>query len=201
MQPNSDASQVPIDLFRKEAVEFSTTRRFDGPVLLARPRVLLSLATLLVSAAVVLLLFAAGASTARRVEGSASVVSVPGLVELLSPMSGAIFINAVEGSTVAKGDKLFTVQAFTGTTTAADSSARISTLILEKMESLRTEVRRVQSVTGRKIADLRLRESALLHELKALQEQEHLQDERLVIAENAVKKHRELAQSNFMGLC
>lgn len=185
-------------LFRAEAIE-ARRRQWLGEVRLLRPLSLsLMVAVLLASA------LAAGAwlvmgQYTRKAHVSGVLVPDRGWVRLVAPEGATVLERRVsEGQSVRAGDVLF-VLSLDRQTQAGAAQLRVQRSLDQRQSSLADSVRGQQRLADEQDAALRQRQRALAGESAQIDAEFALQQQRLVLAQQALDRLEALRADNFVS--
>lgn len=185
-------------LFRAEAIE-SRRRQWLGEVRLIRPVGLSVLvAVLLISALAVGAWLVLGQYT-RKAHVSGVLVPDRGWVRLVAPEGATVLERRVsEGQSVKAGDVLF-VLSLDRQTQAGATQLRVQRSLEQRQSSLADSVRGQQRLADEQDAALRQRQRALAGEGAQIDAEVALQQQRLVLAKQALDRLEALRGDNFVS--
>lgn len=186
------------NLFRPEALE-QRHREWLGSVQLTRP-VPLALATgfvVAVAMAVASYLFIGEYTRKARVTGY--LVPDRGVIRLVAPQTGTVLeSHAREGSRVRSGDVLF-VLSVGQSTLNGNTEAAIERSLAARQTSLAESVRRETQLQEARLATVDRQVEGVRRELASLGSEVELQDQRLQLAQEALKRLESLRGENFVS--
>ncbi len=180
------------DLFRKEAV-LHATRRLSGAVVLATPLSMRVLGLLFVGIVIAAVVFASLATYARKATVTGWLVPDQGMIRAIASAGGFVQALAVmEGDLVEKGATIAELQI-----AAVTAAGNVGEIIIQQ---LRAEIEATRARTEARIRGLdsearqvSVRLENLRAELRQLQTQADLQEQRLAIARQELERGEELA--------
>lgn len=193
------APPVSASLFRREALEARRPQLHGSIVLLpsAWSR-LTSLAALALAAALVLLIVF-GTHT-RRSTVIGQLYPLEGLIRVTTSQPGIVIESHVkDGQTVKRGDVLFVLSGDRMGPDAVDFQRGISMQIEARQRSLDTDRRRLILAEREESEQLDRRIASLRSEPERTRQQSRQQRLRIGIAEDAVKRYRELFERGFVS--
>jgi membrane fusion protein len=186
-------------MFRPEALAAAQTRG-QGTILLAQPlsqRVLAGLFTIVAAAVVLFICFF---SVTRQARVAGTLVPSKGLMRIASSQGGTVTKRLVsEGQAVHAGDPMFVVSSDHATRSLGNASQTISSLLEARRQSLDDDRTRQRVQESQRIDAARRKADELRSELQRIEEQIHLQEKRAALAEQSLKRYRDLATSGFVS--
>jgi membrane fusion protein len=186
-------------LFRTEMMSAAGKRAY-GSITLAQPPSLrwLTLASVLMAVAVAL--YFALASYTRKVQVMGVLVPSQGVLKLASPQAGVLTLLKVsEGQIVKAGEVLFEIGAQRNLVAAASVEQQTAAQIERKKKSLETERREQLQLLQEQQSGLEQRASSVLGELQQIEQELINQQNRLMLAEQNLKRYESLVTQNFVS--
>lgn len=185
-------------LFRPEAVD-AQRQQWLGGVQLVRPLGLAWVTAGVVCVVVAFGVFLALAQYTRKTTANGVVVPDRGLIRLVPSAPGTVLERRVaEGQSVRAGDVLF-VLAFERPLLAADAQDQVRRSLDERRRSLAETARAQLALTGSQRTALDRRLAALEAELAQIDIEAGLQQQRLVMAEQALARLQALQADQFIS--
>jgi|RhiMethySRZTD1v2_1073278.scaffolds.fasta_scaffold06839_12 membrane fusion protein len=186
------------DLFRREAVQYAGTR-LNGAVVLASPLSLKTLGLLLAATVFAAVGFAATTSYARKATVPGYIVPDQGMIRATTQAAGTLQSVVVQqGDRVKAGDRI-AVLGLAAETAAGNVGEAIS-------QSLRTERAAAESKAKARLAQLEverqqstIRLSKVEAELRQVVAQSRLQEQRVEIANDEVRRGQQVASKGFLS--
>lgn len=186
-------------LFRSEALQNATVRRY-GTVVLATPLSFQVLATMAAVIAVSVVVFFAAFSYQRKVQVVGVLLPESGLTRVVSPQSGVVVQRKVrEGAVVVAGTPLFVISNERYSTTLGDAAKGISSLLQVRKESLEADRLQLLKQSNERVDALARRVDDLQTEITRNEDQIRLQQRRVNISEEALKRFANLQSDNFVS--
>lgn len=187
-----------FSLFRPEAV-LGQQQSWLGSIQLIRPVSFAVLTTLvLVTVGVVALLLIEGRYT-RKAHVAGFLVPDKGVLRLLAQQSGTVVESrVVEGQAVRQGDILF-VLSTDRATLGGDTQAKVQTSIAAREKSLQETVRQRSSLQQEQRAGFDRQIVDIRRELAQLDAEAELQQQRLLLAQQAQARVESLRADNFIS--
>jgi membrane fusion protein len=187
------------NLFRQEALS-TQQHAWLGSIRLIRPVPLTLLATLAVLAAVGVVLFLGLGQYTRKAAVVGVLVPEKGVLRLHAPQTGTVVeSHAVEGQAVKQGDLLF-VLAVGRSTEGGDTQAAVQAGLNTRQLSLQQAVRQRQTLMLAQKEGLDRQAGDLQRELAQIDAEAELQRQRLVLAQQALDRHKGLLAENFISI-
>lgn len=185
-------------LFRPESVDAQSQHWLSG-VQLVRPLALSWLTAGVVCTALAVGIFLSFAQYTRKATTSGVLAPDRGLIRLM-PMAAATVVErrAIEGQAVRAGDVLF-VLALERPLLEGAAQALVRRSLDERRSSLADAARAQQALAGTRVAALDRRLSALDTELSRVDAEAALQQQRLVLAEQALARLQALQADRFIS--
>jgi membrane fusion protein len=186
------------NLFRPEALE-SGERQWLGGVQLTRPISFAVLTLLIVAASIGAAAFLVVGEYTRKARVTGYLVPDRGVIRLVAPRSGSLVeSHASEGLHVHRGDVLFILDI--GQTTASGSTqAMIERSLAAREVSLTGSIRREAELRDERIAAIDIQVEGMRRELASMASEAILQDQRIELAQEAMKRIESLRGDNFVS--
>lgn len=185
-------------LFRPEAID-AQRQQWLGGVQLVRPLALRWVTVGVVCAALALVAFLSLAQYTRKATAAGVLTPDRGLIRLVPAVAGTVVERRVsEGQAVKAGDVLF-VLALERPLLSGDAQAEVRRSLDERRRSLGEAARAQQVLAQTRVAALNRRLSALDAELAQLDAEGGLQQQRLALAEQALKRLQSLQAEQFIS--
>ncbi len=168
--------------------------------MLARPVSFSVLTCLFAGIAVSIVVFFMSFGYTRKAQVVGLIAPSTGIARVVSGQAGTIVERRVEeGRTVAAGDVLFVLSSERASATRGEAEGTISTLMESRRQNLAAE--RVQAATqGRQRSEATTRRARdLTAEVGRVDHQIALQQSRVLLAEEALKRYRHLAEVSFVS--
>lgn len=190
---------APRTLFRQQAIEHVTVCQY-GTVILTRPVSHIVLTFLFVTLALLLITFFAFFETNRKTPVQGMLVPTAGVVRVFSNQVGVIKeIRIKEGQFVREGEILFVVSSERSTADPRSTEALVSELLAQRRDSFHTELQQAKTQTGQRRAALQQRAQDLQGEIKRLDNQAHMQQQRIALSEQTVARFAQLKATNYIS--
>ena len=185
------------DLFRIEAV-LNATRRLPGSVVLATPLTVRILGTFFAGIVVTAVIFASLATYSRKTTVTGWLVPDKGTIRASASTGGVVQSFAVkEGDLVEKGAKIAEVRVAAETSTG-NVGERSILQIREQLDALRAKTRAKTEQLDAELTQVTLRRARLGIELKELQQQGDLQEQKIELAQQQLVRADQLtSRGNF----
>lgn len=186
------------NLFRREAIAHAT-RRLDGQVVLATPMSVSTLGLLLAIIVFAATTFAALGSYSRKATVVGYLIPDQGMIRATAPTSATLqSVMVREGDVVAAGDRI-AVLSLSTETAAGNVGDVISQGLTSEAQAarLKAESRLAQLEVEREQANIRLSKSETEH--KQISTQVGLQERRLQIARDELRRGVEIANKGFLA--
>ena len=185
------------DLFRKEAV-LNATRRLSGPVVLATPLTVRILGTFFGGIVVAAVIFASLATYSRKTTVTGWLVPDKGTIRASASTGGVVQSFAVkEGDLVEKGAKIAEIRVAAETSTG-NVGERAILQIREQLDALRAKTRAKTEQLDAELTQVTHRRAKLGIELKELQQQGDLQEQKIELAQQQLVRADQLnSRGNF----
>lgn len=198
MDKNNDTS-AGKELFRSQAVDYHRTKQY-GTVILAHSVSYRVLTLLAVMIAIALILFFIFFSTTRKAQSRGVLLPSSGVIRINSVQTGLLIERRVsEGQSVGAGDVLFVLNSERSSEHAPDAQKAISTLLKNRRDSFGRELEQAHQQSQQRILAMQRRVTHFQDEIHKLDNQIELQQQRVVIAEQAYQRFSELNKSNYIS--
>jgi membrane fusion protein len=188
----------PASLFRPESIQ-GQQQAWLGSIQLIRP---VSLAVLTASALIVVALVGTAlveGRYTRKAHITGFLMPDKGLLRLVSPQSGTVLERrVVEGQAVKQDDVLFVLSSDRATL-GADAQASVQTRLGEREQSLQATARQQTQLEQTQRAGLDKQIDALRREMGQLDNEAELQNQRLLLAQQAQARVEALRADNFIS--
>lgn len=185
--------------FRQEAVEHLTVRQY-GTVIITRPISHLAVTGAFLTLTALIISFFIFFETTRKAPIQGMLVPTGGVTKVFSGQLGVIKeIHIKEGQYVHKGDVLFVVSSERSTQDRQSTEARVSQLLVERRESFRIELEQVRKQARYRHIALQQHMRGLQSEVKRLDSQAQVQQQRLKMSQEAVTRFVQLKQTNYIS--
>jgi membrane fusion protein len=199
MTPTESPPAERKPLFRVEALQTATTRRY-GAVVLATPLSFGVLAGIAALVAVSVVTFFVAFDYQRKVQVAGVLLPESGLMRVVSPQGGVIVQRKVrEGAVVVAGTPLFVVSNERFSTTLGDATKGLSSLLQVRKDSLIAERQQLLKQSADRGEALERRASDLQAEIARNEDQVRLQQRRVGISEEAFKRFSNLQSDSFVS--
>jgi membrane fusion protein len=186
-------------LFRQQAIEHVTVRQY-GTVILTRPVSHLVLTFVFVTLAVLLIIFFVTFETTRKVPIQGMLVPTAGVTRVLSNQAGVIKeVRAKDGQFVREGEILFIVSSERSTSEQRSTEALVSELMTQRRKSFDTELLQAKTQSRNRRKALHQRSLDLQIEIKRLDSQTLIQQQRIVLSEQNVARFEQLKATNYIS--
>ncbi|MEW6706952.1 MAG: HlyD family secretion protein [Pseudomonadota bacterium] len=187
-------------MFRTEVLAAAQTGRTHGDILLARPPGHGVLVVLFATAAAAVVLFLCFFSVTRKAQVEGVLMPSQGLIRVVAGQSGVIAERRVaNGTAVRAGDVLFMLASDRASATVGDTAHTISALIQSRRASLLTERAQQRVQIAERIEAARSRSQQTKTELQRIEEQIGLQQRRVTLADDALRRYQDLQRSGFVS--
>jgi membrane fusion protein len=196
--PTPDTS-ARTPLFRQQALD-SARHKLHGEILLARPVSFSALTILFAGIAVGIIVFFALFGYTRKAQVVGVIAPSTGISRVVSGQAGTIVERRVEeGQTVAAGDVLFVLSSERASATRGEAEGTISALMELRRENLVTERGQASTQGRQRIAATAKRGKDLGAETDRIAGQIVLQERRVDLAQQALRRYQELADVSFIS--
>lgn len=185
-------------LFRTEAID-AQRQQWLGGVQLVRPLALAWVTAGVVVVAIAIAAFLALAPYTRKATAAGVLAPDRGLIRLVPAAQGTVVERRVtEGQSVQAGDVLF-VLSLDRPLLASDAQAQVRRSLDDRRRSLGEAARSQQALAAAQVATVERRIAALEGELAQIDAEAALQQQRLVLAEQALTRLQALQADNFIS--
>ena len=190
---------MTASLFRAEAIAHQRNARM-GDVLSVRTAPLAWLTGLFVLLALALMLFLGFGEYTRKARVVGFLAPSQGMVKVLATQAGTVIEKRVnEGQQVKQGDVLFVLAAEQASLESPDARAAAITNIVARRDSLLDELEKQDDLNRIRLQDRRDRATTLGGELRQLDQEIQLRQQRLASAQASVDKFRDLYARQFVA--
>lgn len=190
---------MTASLFRAEAIAHQRNARM-GDVLSVRTASLAWLTGLFVLLALALMLFLGFGEYTRKARVVGFLAPSQGMVKVLATQAGTVVEKRVnEGQQVKQGDVLFVLAAEQASLESPDARAAAITNIVARRDSLLDELEKQDDLNRIRLQDRRNRATTLAGELRQLDQEIQLRQQRLASAQASVDKFRDLYARQFVA--
>lgn len=197
--PASPINLASKTLFRQEAIEYATVRQY-GTVILTRPVSHIVLTYVFLTLTLLLITFFAVFETTRKAPIQGMLVPTTGVIRVFSSQIGVVKeIRVQEGQFVREGDILFFISSERNTSAHGSTEAFISELLAQRRDSFHTELQQARAQAAYRRAALRRRARDLQDEIKQLDHQVLMQQQRIVLSEQTVTRYTQLKATNYIS--
>jgi len=199
MLPKQSSDPRPKTLFRQEAINHVTVRQY-GTVILTRPVSHVVLTCVFVTLVSLLIAFFAFFETIRKAPIQGMLVPTTGVIRVFSNQVGVIRdIRVKEGQFVREGEVLFVVSSERSTSDPRSTEALISELLAQRRDSFHTELQQAKAQAGQRRAALQQRAQDLQSEIRRLDNQALMQQQRITLSEHTVARFAQLKATNYIS--
>lgn len=199
MLPKQSSEISSKNLFRQQAIEHVIVRQY-GTVILTRPFSHVLLTSVLVTLALLLIAFFVFFETTRRATIQGMLVPTAGVIRVFSNQIGVIKeIRIKEGQFVREGEILFVVSSERSTADPRSTEALISELLAQRRNSFHNELQQARAQAGHRRAALQQRAQDLQGEIRRLDNQALMQQQRVLLSEQTVARFAQLKATNFIS--
>lgn len=186
-------------LFRAEAMS-RQDRRF-GTIILTQPTCHTALSLLAAGFIVAIVWMLSAFEVTRKARIPGELLPVSGLIRIVAPQSGIIVERRIhDGHRVVEGDVLFVLGSERTTATRGDAETAVGALIESRRNSFVAEREQHGRQVRHRAAALQRRMASLARESERIDQQIELQQRRLALAEEALKRSAQLQAANFISL-
>jgi membrane fusion protein len=186
-------------LFRQQAIAHLSTQQY-GTVILARSVSHRFLTVLFVLIALSIVAFFVLFSTTRKAQSSGVLLPNAGVLRVLPTQSGIVMQKQVqEGQSVKAGDILFVLSSERSSASAGDAQKTISGLLQSRRDSYGTELKQSGVQAQQRLAALQSRVFGMQADSHKLDAQIALQQQRVAIAEQTLKRYSDLQATNYIS--
>lgn len=199
MLPKQSSEISSKNLFRQQAIEHVIVRQY-GTVILTRPFSHVLLTSVLVTLALLLIAFFVFFETTRRATIQGMLVPTAGVIRVFSNQIGVVKeIRIKEGQFVREGEILFVVSSERSTADPRSTEALISELLAQRRNSFHNELQQARAQAGHRRAALQQRAQDLQGEIRRLDNQALMQQQRVLLSEQTVARFAQLKATNFIS--
>lgn len=186
-------------LFRSEAVTHVTVRQY-GTVILTRSVSHIVLTYVFVALILLIVVFFAFFETTRKTAIQGMLVPTGGVIRVFSNQVGVIkAIQIKEGQFVREGEILFVVSSERSTADLRSAEALISELLAQRRDSFRSELQQAKTQARHRRTALQQRAQDLRGEIKRLDNQARMQQQRIALSEQTVVRFAQLKATNYIS--
>jgi membrane fusion protein len=197
--PEKSSDLACKSLFRQQAIEHVTVRQY-GSVILTRNVNHLILTWVLVTLALLLIIFFAVFETTRKVSIQGMLVPTAGVTRVFPNQVGVIKeVRVKEGQFVREGDILFVISSERSTSDPRSTEALISELLAQRRDSFHAELLQAKTQSKYRRAALQQRALDLQSEIKRLQNQALMQKQRIILSEQNLARFVQLKATNYIS--
>lgn len=198
--PSKQSSQSPsTTLFRQQAVEHATVRRY-GTVILTHFSSHAILTYIFVLLALLIIAFFVFFETTRKSQIQGMLVPTAGVVRVYSNQLGIVKeIRVKEGQFVREGDVLLVISSERSSSNSRSTEALISELLEQRRNSLFAELGQAKVQATQRQTALRQRTHDLQSEIKRLDNQAYMQQQRIILTEQTVARFVQLKATNYIS--
>lgn len=196
-QENSQQAARP--LFREAAISHQGHRMY-GTVILQYPEIFKWLTAAIIVMMGLLIAFFFLFSTTRKAQANGVLIPAAGLIKVIPVQAGIIMEKYIrEGQAVKKGDVLFVLSGDRAGSDGQDAQKTISRLLESRRDSYSTEMHQVREQSTQRSQSLqqKIRDAEL--DAVKIQDQILLQQQRVDMAEQNVKRFKELQSTNYIS--
>jgi membrane fusion protein len=187
-------------LFRSQVLEHISTKKY-GTVILVRSISHRWLTLLSALIAVTIVAFFFFFSTTRKAQGQGVLLPTTGVIRILPTQSGVITEKLVrEGQLVQAGDTLFVLSNERSSVNFDNAQKIISKLLESRRNSYSTELKQHDVQTQLRVTTAEQRISDMGAEIKTLEAQIDLQQQRVFLSELTLKRFSSLREGNNVSL-
>lgn len=198
--PLEQSSSFPANsLFRKQAIEHVTSSQY-GKVVLTRPISYTVLTCVFVTLASLLIAFFASFETTRKETIQGMLVPSAGVIRAYPNQVGVVKkIDVREGQFVREGDILFVISSERNTAEPRSTEALISELLVQRRDSIHTELQHARAQSEQRRTALQQRARDLQGEIRQLDNQALIQQQRIALSEQTVVRFTQLKATNYIS--
>lgn len=198
--PTQSSTNLRKTLFRQQAIEHVSVRGY-GTVILTRPLSHVVLTCVFVTLALLLIKFFAFFETTRKASIQGMLVPTSGVIRVFSSQAGVIKeVRIKDGQFVREGEILFVVSSERSTADPRSTEALISELLTQRRDSFYTELKQAHVQAGQRRAALQRRARDLQDEIKRLETQTRIQEQRVVLSEQTMARFAQLKATNYISV-
>jgi len=171
-----------------------------GTVILSHSYSHLILTCVFVSIVMTLIAFFAFFETSRKTPIQGMLVPTSGVIRVYFNQFGVIKeVRVKEGQLVKKGDILFVVSSERNTSDVRSTEVQIAELLTQRRDSIHAESQQAKKQAEQRRAALEQRTSDLHGELERLENQVHMQKQRVSLSEQTLGRFTQLRVTNFIS--
>ncbi len=197
--PNRRDASASAPLFRQQALA-NTRQRLHGEILLARPLSFSALTTLFTAIAVGIVAFFVFFGYTRKVQVTGTIAPTAGISRVVSGQAGIIVERRVEeGQTIGAGDVLFVLSSERASTSRGEAEGAVSALLESRRGNFVTEQAQALAQGRQRAEAIGRRTRDLTAEIVRIDGQIVLQQRRVTLAQEAVKRYNDLAAVSFIS--
>jgi membrane fusion protein len=186
-------------LFREEAVQHAAVKSL-GEVILTQPVSHKVLTAVFSCIGIALVLFFCLFSYSKKANVSGILLPTGGLARVVDAQPGVVVERLVaEGQNVRAGDVLFVIKSDRASLTQGDAAQTVSSLLGERLESLRHEKEQLQKQSEDRLEASAQKVAHLEASLPIFDEQILLQKQKVSIAEDNYNRFHNLEASHFVS--
>lgn len=199
MLPKQSSEISPKTLFRQQAIEHVMVRQY-GTVILTRSFSHVVLTCVFVTLVLLLIAFFTLFETTRKAPIQGILVPTAGVIRVFSNQIGVIKeIRIKEGQFVREGEILFVISSERSTSDPRSTEALISELLAQRRDSFHTELQQAKAQAGQRRAALQQRAKDLQGEIRRLDNQALMQQQRITLSEQTVARFAQLKATNYIS--
>ncbi len=196
--PTTD-NPAPTPLFRQQALD-SVRHKLHGEILLARPLSFSALTFLFAGIAVGIVVFFTFFGYTRNAQVPGLITPTTGIARVVAGQAGTIVERCVEeGQTVQAGTTLFVLSSERASATRGAAEGSISALMEMRRENWVAEREQAIAQGRQRAAATARRARDLATETGRIAGQMALQERRVDLAQQALKRYKELADVSFIS--
>lgn len=197
--PTQSADTTPAPIFRQQAVA-NVRQQLHGEILLARPLSFSALTLLFVAIAASIVAFFMLFGYTRKVQVVGTITPITGVSRIVATQPGIIVERkVVEGQPVAAGEVLFVLSSERVSAALGDAEGAVSTALAARRANFITEQAQASSQARQRTEAIGRRIRDLTAEIARIDGQIVLQQRRLALAQDALKRYNDLASVNFVS--
>lgn len=199
LPPKQSCDLAAKNLFRQQVIEHVTLRQY-GTVILTRPFSHAVLTFVFLTLTSILIAFFAFFETSRKASIQGILVPTAGVIRVFSNQVGVIReIRVREGQVVREGEILFVVSSERSTSDLRSTETLISKLLAQRRDSFHTELEQVKAQAEHRRTALQQRAQDLRGEIKRLDNQALMQQQRIALSEQTVARFVQLKATNYIS--
>lgn len=186
-------------LFRQQVVQHITVRQY-GTVVLTRPVGHTVLTCIFVTLILLLVAFFALCDTTRKAPIQGMLMPTTGVIRIFSNQIGVIKeIRVKEGQYIRKGEILFVVSSERNFPDQRSTEVLISQFLTQRRDSFHTELQQAKVQARQRRAALQQRAQDLQKEIRRLDTQALMQQQRITLSEQTVARFAQLKATNYIS--